>query len=218
MLKFEVSVLANKIFEIPKRLASVVRWSRWVRSGSEKENVLEHTFSQAFITILLCEELRRCGRISHQQSYRALACAIIHDIGEVEYGDKLDYLKTANDEKNERLYLYEYLEWLDENVREEIIDIYDVQEGAKRDDDVEVQNIENQVFGLAEKLCYFMYALRQFDQDPCSENAQDLMHHVSRRQAEGLQKRAQSLGFSSETFPFLKAGEVAGYATGCARD
>lgn len=207
MLVFDNRTLTTIVFDIPKKLSSITRWSKWVKRGSEKETVLEHTFSQAFVTILLCEELKRNNRISDEQAYNALACALVHDIGEMEYGDKLDYKKTSRDEERERSFIYQYLSSIDSSLLEAIISIYDVQEGAKRDDDINRQRVENQIFGLAEKTCYFMYALRQYQREPKSENSRDLWYHVFRRQSGGLKQRAHNLGLSEKAFPFLGSEE-----------
>lgn len=186
--------VTSSLFEIPRHLGKIPRWSRWVRSGAEVETVLEHTMLQSVLTIIIVEKMRESNAISFEDCYRALACAILHDIGESEMGDILDYKKTEEDDKNERAVFERLFSFLDQKTKEKILGLYDVQCGAKSDDNLSAQPLPNLIFGLTEKLSYLAYSDREFRKSSQEEFAADLLQHVHRRQRSGLEKRLRQVG------------------------
>jgi len=195
---FPLRFLTETIFTLPKKLHQIVRWDRWVHQGAEEETVLEHTVSQSIISIIILEKLRSENRISDKTAYETLACSLLHDIGETEVGDILDYEKTDKDAKQERNSFDYLFRDIDSALHDRLLKLYDVQEGAKTDDDLDGQEPSTLAFGLAEKLCYLMYATRQDKKCGSNGYGADVLEHVVRRQSHGFKSRARKLGLDPD--------------------
>jgi len=193
-----LDVLTRTIFELPRKLGRVVRWQRWYDAGTEREDVLQHTFTQAFITILLAEKLKNKGELSDTEAYNALACTILHDIGESVTGDVLDYKKTASDDEEERRVVDRIFTECDTDLYHRLWQLFDVQSGAKDDATVNAQSREALLFGLAEKLCYLGYAGRQINTPCLRATCADLLEHVLARQISGTRSRLHELDLTPE--------------------
>lgn len=203
----ENNFLIGDLFVLPRKMSNVTRWSRWVAQGAEVEDVLSHTFTQSFLIILIVEMLREEGGVDDGEAYDALACTVVHDIGEADTGDILDYKKTRNDERYERRVVSDYFSRISEDLSHSLMRTYDVQDGAKDDEAVFKQKTATVIFGLAEKLCYLCYALRQAYRAEGASYGESVLTHVVDRQIYGVRARLSRLGLPETNFPVIAWAE-----------
>lgn len=140
-------------------LEGVVRWKPYLDLGATKENDLQHSFSTVILTILILEILRNAPppQLSYDP-YSILACAALHDLGEIGVGDTLYKKKTETSSELEFNSYKVQLSKLPDDLRNKLLYLYSLQYNSS---DNESGN--SVIFEFIERTGYILYALGEYN-------------------------------------------------------
>lgn len=158
-----VHVWARPQYTLPK----VIRWKKYVRRGSRRQNTLEHSYSIALFALWWFPHLRQYVTLNEELVLKAL---LVHDIGEGEVGADTLYIDKSHD--GDLAECAAFFERFGDAVGEEGREAYLLQFATKADQMPryrgELQRLairyptEILVFQAIEKFDYVLYALEQF--------------------------------------------------------
>lgn len=137
-------------------LESVFRWEHYVKLGATKENDLQHSFSTVVLTILVLEILRNDSPSISYDPYQILACAALHDFGEIGVGDTI-YKNKTEETPNQELESYQLqISKFPDQIKDRLLEIYSCQ---YRCPDQPGNTI---IFEFIERTGYIIYALSEY--------------------------------------------------------
>jgi 5'-deoxynucleotidase YfbR-like HD superfamily hydrolase len=155
--------LQKWLTRLTQQIASVWRWKHYEHTN--KQNVLEHTLETALLTQIVIALERQLGNFKFD-TYRLLASAINHDLGEgiigdVAYGIKNDprikkHIETI--EKEEFRKLFDHL-GLSVNAMTMVAEAFDYSFVLQD----ESETVEGRLFNAIERLGYVLFALRELE-------------------------------------------------------
>jgi hypothetical protein len=186
-------------------LESVERWSAYVRNGAARaENDLQHTLETVLLALVVLEALESEPPAFQYDRYDVLACAAVHDLGEIVAGDTLYRQKTRQTEEHERSVMQTHLSRLPGHIAVSILDYYEVQYGRSPRDNFrkggprDARRGSQLVFELIERTGYLLYAIGEFER---SESNIRLLVQVARNQYEPLLALLELIPAGRRIFP-----------------
>lgn len=145
------------------RLKNVVRYN--TRNVIKHENVAEHTFNVAIISLMLCDKYN----LTHSAKADCLIKAILHDMPEIELND------ITHDVK-ERLGLRQMLKSYEDEYYEKNFSNY-----AKLMKDDNEDSLVNNIVGLADAFSVKQYILNEFELGNNSYEIKDIYKEICER-------------------------------------
>lgn len=172
-------------------LESVSRWQPYVDAGSTPENDLQHSLSTVFLTILVLELLKQDPPNIKYCEYEVLACAALHDLGEINVGDTIYKRKNKSSVRREHESFTQQTLTLPAEIRERVRDLYMIQ--YQNGTTVTGSNIASDdtkkgsglVFEFIERTGYLLYAIGEYNR---SKKNIGLLVQVLRNQIEHIKR------------------------------
>ncbi|WAK01001.1 YfbR-like 5'-deoxynucleotidase [Methylobacter sp. YRD-M1] len=138
-------------------LESVIRWKPYLKLGATEENDLQHSFSTVILSIFVLEILRQEPPQLSYDPYSVLACAALHDLGEINVGDTIYKKKTETSSELEINSYKAQISNLPDYLRNRLLYLYSLQT------DVSEEERGNAiVFEFIERTGYILYALGEY--------------------------------------------------------
>lgn len=172
-------------------LEKVDRWLPYVKAGSTPENDLQHSLSTVLLTILVLELLEQIPPNINYDPYEVLACAALHDLGEINVGDTIYKRKDLFSVRYEHESFMCQISSMPEKLRHRLHHLYMIQYQNNNheltdhlemtiDDTTKGSGI---VFDFVERTGYLIYAIGEYNN---STNNIALLVQVLRNQIEHI--------------------------------
>ena len=172
-------------------LEMVDRWQSYVQEGSAPENDLQHSLSTVLLAILVLELLDEQPSDIEYDRYKVLACAALHDLGEINVGDTLYKKKNHDSFSLEQESFSQQIRALPERLRASLHDIYMIQyhnissEPKFLNAESNIQMGSGTIFEFVERTGYLIYAIGEYDK---SDKNIGLLVQVIRNQLGHIKK------------------------------
>ena len=137
-------------------LEKVQRWEQYVKLGATKENDLQNSFSKVILTIIVLEILKKEPPTINYDPYSILACAALHDFGEIGIGDTIYKNKTETTTKLEAESYILQINRFPKYMRDDLLNLYLLQYSSAD------QSGNTIIFELVERTGYIFYAIGEY--------------------------------------------------------
>lgn len=179
-------------------LEDVIRWLPYTEMGVSKENDLQHSFSTVLLTILVLEILDESPPPIKYDKYKILACAALHDLGEINVGDTLYKKKTITSINNEIESYKRQISFFPDQLKFKLLGLYNTQLINFDEIDFKDSEVGNAIiFNFIERLGYLLFAVSEYKK---SEDNIILLVQVIRNQLEPIKSLLKILDTCKNIF------------------
>lgn len=150
-------------------LEGIIRWEKYVKDGATPENDLQHSFSTVLLTILILEVLEQNPPGFEYNKYKILACAALHDVGEINVGDTLYKYKNKVQVSKELDSFSSQVAAFPTPIKKSLKELYLLQykpsDGIFSDNEPAHTNGEALIFEFIERSGYLLYAVHEYEKN-----------------------------------------------------
>lgn len=168
-------------------LAAHTRWNHYrPKLAVRGETILEHTFDTVALAIIVCDALNFGTSAGTFDPYRVVACAAVHDVGEIVRGDIAYFKRDESDGRFERDVFSSLISGLPPSVAISLLEHFSVQFIATEDSSTtDVDRGTAQVFEFVERFGYLCFSIAETRRDP---SLLPLLEQVAGRQLARLEQ------------------------------